>query len=401
MSKNNKILVILTEGLPSKETGASTVIFYQFINYLLKKNKDVHILAILKKNIKKKEKKKFLDSFKKRQIKSYNQVIYDNMYNHNKYNILLKNIDTKRLDEKIIDKIKNINPKKILALDITAGSFAKQIFKKNIYVWLGDLNYRTFWYHFYYNYKNTIKYYFYYAYVKLIISKWKYFYKKVLYETKNISGSNINIKDLNNIGIKTKYHPYPWPINNKNARVKKEKKPSFVFFGNLSGLGSKSAINYLISKIYPKFTENWGSNGFKIYICGTYKFNSIYYDKIKELKNIKLMGFVKNINDLVLKCHGCLFPIDVPVGNRSRIVTAMGSRWPIIAHINVSLGNPSLKSGYNCFLAKNIDEFLNYSRTVFEKDGISKKITANAYKSYKINFSPDNSLKKFSEFINE
>ena len=58
MSKNNKILVILTEGLPSKETGASTVIFYQFINYLLKKNKDVHILAILKKNIKKKEKKK-------------------------------------------------------------------------------------------------------------------------------------------------------------------------------------------------------------------------------------------------------------------------------------------------------------------------------------------------------
>ena len=55
----------------------------------------------------------------------------------------------------------------------------------------------------------------------------------------------------------------------------------------------------------------------------------------------------------------------------------------------------------NSFLAKNIDEFLNYSRTVFEKDGISKKITANAYKSYKINFSPDNSLKKFSEFINE
>lgn len=134
MSKKNKILVILTEGLPSKETGASTVIFYQFINYLLKKNKDIHILAILKKNIKKKEKKKFLDSFKKRQIKSYNQVTYDNMYNHNKYNILLKNINTKRLDKKIIDKIKNINPKKILALDITAASFAKQIFKKNIYV---------------------------------------------------------------------------------------------------------------------------------------------------------------------------------------------------------------------------------------------------------------------------
>ena len=57
--------------------------------------------------------------------------------------------------------------------------------------------------------------------------------------------------------------------------------------------------------------------------------------------------------------------------------------------------------GSEVILDTNIDEFLNYSRMVFEKDRISKKITTNAYNSYKINFSPNNSLKKFSEFINE
>ena len=39
--------------------------------------------------------------------------------------------------------------------------------------------------------------------------------------------------------------------------------------------------------------------------------------KIKKLKNIKLMGYVYNLNTLASSCHACLFPIDVPVGNRS------------------------------------------------------------------------------------
>ena len=114
-----------------------------------------------------------------------------------------------------------------------------------------------------------------------------------------------------------------------------------------------------------------------------------------------MMEFVKNLNNLVSRCHGCLFPIDIPVGNRSRIVTAMGNRWPIIAHKNVSLGNPSLKSGHNCYLAEDVNEFANYSKIVFENESIRKKITSNAYKSYKLYFSPNNSLNKFLNFINE
>ena len=139
-------------------------------------------------------------------------------------------------------------------------------------------------------------------------------------------------------------------------------------------MGSKSAINYLFNFIYPTYKKIWGEDGFTIYVCGTYKLGFKLEKKINKLKNIKLMGFYKNLNNLASDCHACLFPIDVPVGNRSRIVTAMASGWPIIAHKNVSIGNPSLISGKNCLLANNPTDFSKYSRMLFEDKILRKKL---------------------------
>ena len=270
-----------------------------------------------------------------------------------------------------------------------------------MYVWLGDLNFSTVWYHFYYNFKNSLKFYLYFLYIVILVRKWKSFYKDTLFKIKNISGSNANLIELKKIGITSKYIPYPWPIQNKVFYSKKNKHPSFLFFGNLNGLGSKSAINYLFNFIYPTYKKIWGEDGFTIYVCGTYKLGFKLEKKINKLKNIKLMGFYKNLNNLASDCHACLFPIDVPVGNRSRIVTAMASGWPIIAHKNVSIGNPSLISGKNCLLANNPTDFSKYSRMLFEDKILRKKITFNALKTYELNFSPKKSLVKFGNFINE
>ena len=167
-------------------------------------------------------------------------------------------------------------------MDITAASFSKQISCKNLYIWLGDLNFSTIWYHFYYNFKGSLKFYLYFFYIKILIKKWKSFYKETLIKSKNISGTNSNIKVLKKIGIISKYNPYPWPNFNKIINKKINKIPSFLFFGNLNGLGSKSAINYLLNFIYPTYQRIWGNDGFIIYVCGSYKLPA---DLEKKLKN--------------------------------------------------------------------------------------------------------------------
>ena len=401
MSKINKILVVATGDLPNKSEGASTTVFYHFINYLLKKKNNIYLFSISQKKINNKTKKNFLNSFKNQNIKSLYTYNVKNYYNFNKFNFLFRRIETSKLDKITIKKIYNLKPDKVFALDIAAASFAKQIFSKKIFIWLGDLNFSTTWYHFYYNFKNNYKYFLYYFFVKIIVKKWKYFYKKTLLNNFCVSGSNANVNELKNIGIKSIYQPYPWTKVYKKINQKKKNKPSFLFFCNLVGFVSKSAMNYLIKNIYPNYENIWGKNGFKIYICGTYKLDENFKRKIKKLKNIKLMGYVYNLNTLASSCHACLFPIDVPVGNRSRIVTAMGSGWPIIAHENVAIGNPSLISGFNCYLAKNNHEFGLYSKLLYDKKYLCKKISLNAFNTYKSTFNLKKSLIKFGKFINE
>lgn len=401
MSKKNKILVVVTGDLPNKSIGASTIVFYQFINYLLNKNNKVFVLSINLKKIRKKKIDNFLKSFNNSNVRLIETVYFKKFFDFNRYNILLKKIKTQELGNNTLKKINKIQPDKILALDITAASFSKQISSKNLYIWLGDLNFSTIWYHFYYNFKGLLKFYVYFFYIKILIKKWKSFYKETLINSKNISGTNSNIKALKKIGIISKYNPYPWPNFNKIINKEKNKVPSFIFFGNLNGLGSKSAINYLLNFIYPAYQRIWGNDGFIIYVCGSYKLPANFEKKIKKLKNLKLMGFYKDLNNLASSCHGCLFPIDVPVGNRSRVVTAMASGWPIIAHKNVSIGNPSLVSKKNCLLAKNATDFSYYSKMLYENKNLRKKITLNALKTYNLYFNPKKALIKFGNFIDE
>ena len=96
-----------------------------------------------------------------------------------------------------------------------------------------------------------------------------------------------------------------------------------------------------------------------------------------------------------------LFPIDVPVGNRSRVVTCMSSKWTFIAHKNVSIGNPLLKNKKNCFLFENESDFAAHIKSVISDNRLSKKIANQGYKDYKENFYPANSFKKFMKVVNE
>ena len=80
----------------------------------------------------------------------------------------------------------------------------------------------------------------YYFLQKIIVKKWKYFYKKTLLNNFCVSGSNANVNEFKNIGIKSIYQPYPWTKVIKKL-IKKKKKNQVSFFGNLVGL----ALNLL------------------------------------------------------------------------------------------------------------------------------------------------------------
>jgi glycosyltransferase involved in cell wall biosynthesis len=260
-------------------------------------------------------------------------------------------------------------------------------------VWLGDLNFETFWYHAVYDGKERTA-----SYLRLPLAwfeclQWRRFYREVLADAGCvIDASSSSVVELARLGIESEYLAYPWPVTARYVTtdsVPIPPTPTFLFFGMLTGLGSRSALRFLIDKLYPRALSVWGRRGFTIYICGNRELPRWVADAMRSRPELVFKGFVDDLEDLGRRCHAVLVPIDVPVGNRSRIVTAMAYGWPIVAHTNTARGNPELVSGSNCLLANCVEEFVDHMRLSVENPGAGAALGRAAKGSYSGTFAPE------------
>ena len=103
---------------------------------------------------------------------------------------------------------------------------------------------------------------------------------------------------------------------------------------------------------------------------------------------IQFLGFVEDLDALMAQCHAMIVPIDIPVGNRSRIITAMAAGWPVVAHRFVSETNPALVDGVTCLLAEDAPSFAAQMRVAVEQPARMAEIIARARQCYLDHFAP-------------
>jgi len=299
-----------------------------------------------------------------------------------------------RLPKEIGRPLHEFDPDLILCFDIASAAILKDLApQKARVVWLGDLVFEALWYHNLYDAKERTL-----AYLRLPLSwfecfQWRGFYREVLAGAGCvIEGSASSARKLADLGIRAEYLPYPWPVSSRYVTASSSRfrgSPTFLFFGTLSGLGSRSAFRFLIDKLYPRLLTTWSRSGFRVYICGNLKLPDWVADALTSRPELIFKGFVEDLERLGRECHAVLVPIDIPVGNRSRIVTAMAYGWTIIAHVNASLGNPDLVSGRNCLLADDAGQFARHMQYVVAQPDVSKSLGDAARDSYQGSFAPE------------
>ena len=154
--------------------------------------------------------------------------------------------------------------------------------------------------------------------------------------------------------------------------------------------------------IYPKLKKKLCRTDFKIYICGK-NFDKSFINKLNfsNYPEIEYLGFVENLNNLIKKCIAVIFPGNVPVGNRCRLISCMASKILIIAHKSCSLGNPLLIDGSTALLAKNSNEFVDMMDYAHKENQICEKIRNNAKIAYDNNYKPRVAGKILEDFIYE
>ncbi|RDV03144.1 glycosyltransferase [Undibacter mobilis] len=291
---------------------------------------------------------------------------------------------------KVRDYLKSLSPDAIVCFDIECALIAAPIDAAK-FAWIGDLHYQTAWYHFLYSVQESLKNALSTVWILRRIALWKDIYRRSLSRFSDvIVCAHRSVADLSRLGLTTRFAPYPWPAaaNHEDELPKKPDKPSFIFFGKLGGLGSRSSFHFLLERLYPKLVSIWGRGGFVIDICGMQGLPDWVERAITGKPEFRFLGFVANLDSQMRHYHAMVVPIDVPIGNRTRILTAQAGVLPVVAHESVALGNPSLVDGDTCRLARGAGEFAAALRWSFEKPEEARRMAERGRKSWELEYSP-------------
>lgn len=385
-----KRILVITLGYPHPRRGASSVLFYWYLDALRKSEFRVeHLLLVSPDEVSEQSGREYLEAISPGPSFGVRIFSVPEAQEVRRSGLSLR---TCELPDEVLSHVKSFQPDAVVCFDTMAAEMAQRMRLDRLLIWLGDLSFQTSIYHAYYDFKvepcnfpRLIR-----SYFAGIL--WQRFYRKLLCGQKHVIVSSYSsVARLARLGITSRYWSYPWPDEptSKAVVVSKHAKPTFILFDTLAALGSRSAFDFLLKSVCPLLLRTWGPQGFSILISGMRELPAWVLAEIEQRPEFRFLGFIDDLAAEVGRCHAVLAPISVPVGNRSRIVTAMSMGALVVAHANTALGNPELVSGDNCLLASSASEFAEHMRLAHASPDLAARLGASARQTYLRSFEPD------------
>jgi glycosyltransferase involved in cell wall biosynthesis len=385
-----KTVLVITLGYPHPRRGASSVLFYWYLDALRKSTFKVeHLLLVSPDELSDAAQREYFQAINPGPVFSVRVFSVPGVREARRSGFDLHACE---LPSEVTDHVASIRPDATVCFDLLAADMAQRMHLSRLLIWLGDLSFQTGIYHAYYDFKaeprrfsGLIR-----AFIASLL--WKRCYRKVLLGERHVIASSYSsVERLDQLGVTSRYWSYPWPGEEAHppALVARYDRPTFIMFGTLAALGSRSAFDFLLKSVYPLLLRTWGAQGFSIFIAGMRELPVWVQADIECRPEFKFLGFVDDLGTEVGRCDAVLAPISVPVGNRSRIVTAMSMGALVIAHANTALGNPELVSGDNCLLASSAEEFSEHMRLAHADRDIAKTLGRAARQTYLRSFEPE------------
>jgi glycosyltransferase involved in cell wall biosynthesis len=381
-------LLVCSAGVPHERDGASVVLFYHYVARLKREGFAIRHLLLLEG-----------ETWSAEAVDAYRGKLGDDAFSVSAVRserLYASGRLSHRHDEEAASALRReaaaFAPDAILCFDfLPAWMLHGALPATPRLVWLGDLNYEGFWEHaLYATRENPIRA-LHLPSMWLSCAAWRRLYGKVLREAAQvIVAAKSSEASLHALGVAAEYEPYPWPEEGSAPRpAAPTDKPTFLFFGQLTGLGSRSAFHFLVDQVFPRLRRRWGAGGFRILIAGRGALPDWVAAAIADKGEVERLGFVADLDALLATCPAVLVPIDVKVGNRSRILTAMAKGALVIAHANTALGNPDLVDGETCFLAHDADGFVARMARAVDEPATRAALAARARAAYQAHYHPE------------
>lgn len=376
-------LVLCSSGIPHETRGASLVLFFHYIARLRREGHEIlHVLLLEG------------DQWPDADIAAYRDQLSLEVFPCRSKLFVAQSRSGHRLDRDAVapalERVAAYQPDALICFDLLAAWAMQPCRAIRRLVWLGDLNFQSIWWHALYAASEDWRNLRYLPGNWLGCRAWERVYRDVLREADQVLvASHSSVAALARLGIKAEYAPYPWPETGKVLTPQPAALPTFMFFGQLGGLGSRSALHFMFEKVYPRLRRRWGADGFRILIAGAGVFPEWAARMVDDLTEVERLGFVEDLGTVLRRCHATLFPIAVPVGNRSRILTSMAYGVPVVAHRNCALGNADLVDGETALLATDAAGFADRMDRIVREPALARAVAERAYNCYKAHFHPE------------
>lgn len=393
-------MLIVVGGVPHPTEGASSVLYFHYIDELRRAGSDILNLVLLQPDNSDADR---LSEYRRRMNEGDGfSIITSSSRQFVRTSRFFHAFDHAALSP-VRPTIEDFQPEVTLCFDFASAWAIGGWNVGRRVVWLGDLNFETFLYHALYDWREGTL-----STLNLALAFWRGFLWKRLYARvlgcfdRIIVSSKSSEARLAPLNLRGEYLPYPWPAPRSRASIApKAAIPTFFFFGSLQGLGSRSALRLITGPIYAGLLEIFGSNGFEIRISGRSELPRQVLDILADKSEFRYLGFVDDLASVMAPCHAALIPIDVPVGNRSRVLTALSMSLPVVAHTNTALGNPGLIDGETCYLAASPTDFVARLRLAVERPDEAAAVAARGLDLYRTQFAPNTAAGELIRVLNE
>lgn len=392
---------IVVSGVPSKESGASTRIFWQYISCLVIYGFEVRLISLTSNEQEELDLIEFeRELFSAGKFKAVNVRLTEVVIQSKR-----TKIEVNRSAQTHVSAVLCNDPAGVVVIfDLIAALLVSKEFPGKRIIWLGDLASEVNWHDGILRIRKgnpidilrfgTV----------LIRQRQLYALYKIALDKSSqiILASNSSLKTIEKLGYSAVFLPYPWPRKSRREisfSAVESKEPRYLMFGNLSGLGYRSQWDFLFTEIYPRAKKIFGPGKFTIEIGGINRAPEWLDCEISKRPEIKWLGLIEDLESAMASAHATLVPLTVPVGNRTRIVTAQANRCLVIAHKNVSAGNPFLVNGFNCLLAESSSEFVSHMVKAYQDKNFAEIIKNNAEDFYMKTYATEVANKNFINLI--
>jgi glycosyltransferase involved in cell wall biosynthesis len=163
-------------------------------------------------------------------------------------------------------------------------------------------------------------------------------------------------------------------------------KKRILFVGGLYYEPNCMGVNYFLKNIFEKLIIELPDAEF--YIAGTIPDNRHLKTELTSYKNVKILGFVENLQAEYENCRVVVAPIYQGAGTNIKVVEALQMRRACAVSEFAMRGfSTFFKDGKDCFVAKNDDDFVAILKKLLTDEKTNAETAQNGFDAVQKHFS--------------